>query len=104
MANASPVAAIRGELDPKEIKPTKVDFAHSVKMLDSRMKGEKDMPILDKHDDKIIRLVTQAAQRFDAKVKQIDLKSQTLDIDCPEENKAECAVAIQKILQQHQGS
>ena len=62
------------------------------------------MPILDKHDDKIIRLVKQEAAKFDAKVKEIDLKSQTLDIDCPEENKAECAVAIQKILEQHQGS
>ncbi len=81
-----------------------MDFTHAVNVFDARMKGEKEMPILDKHDDKIIRLVTQAAEKFDAKVKQIDLKSQTLDIDCPEENKAECAVAIQKILAQHQGS
>lgn len=62
------------------------------------------MAIVDKHDDKIIRLVTREAKKFQAKVKLIDLKNQTLDIDCPDENKAECAVAIQKILDQHQGS
>jgi c-di-GMP-binding flagellar brake protein YcgR len=59
------------------------------------------MPIVDKDDDKIIRLVTQEAEKFQAKIKQIDLEKQILDIDCPEENKAECAVAIQKILDQH---
>lgn len=59
------------------------------------------MPISDKHDAKIIRLVTQEAEKFEAKVKQIDLQKQILDIDCPDENKAECAVAIQKILDQH---
>ena len=62
------------------------------------------MPIADKNDDKIIRLIRQEAEKFQAKVKLIDLKNQTLDIDCPEENKAECAVAIQKILSQHQQS
>ena len=56
------------------------------------------MPIADKDDDKIIRLITQVAEKFQAKVKQIDLKNQILDIDCPDENKDECAVAIQKIL------
>lgn len=59
------------------------------------------MPIVDKDDDKVIRLVTQEAEKFQAKIKQIDLEKQILDIDCPEENKAECAVAIQKILDQH---
>ncbi len=62
------------------------------------------MPIADKNDDKIIRLIRQEAEKFQAKVKLIDLKNQTLDIDCPDENKAECAVAIQKILDQHQQS
>ena len=56
------------------------------------------MPIADENDDKIIRLITQEAEKFQAKVKQIDLKNQILDIDCPDENKAECAVAIEKIL------
>ncbi len=59
------------------------------------------MSILSKHDDKIIRLVTQEAQKFQAKVKEIDLENQTLDIDCPDENKAECAIAIHKILVQN---
>ncbi len=59
------------------------------------------MPIADKHDDKVIELVTQEAKKFKAKIKQIDLEKQILDIDCPEENKDECAVAIQKILAQH---
>jgi hypothetical protein len=62
------------------------------------------MPILDKHDDKIIRLVRQEAAKFDATVNQIDLKTQTLDIDCPKENEAECAMAIHKILEEHQAS
>jgi hypothetical protein len=75
-----------------------------VSILDPRMKGEKEMPILDKHDDKIIRLVRQEAAKFDATVTQIDLKTQTLDIDCPEENKAECAIAIHKVLEKHQAS
>ncbi|MBW2265074.1 MAG: hypothetical protein JRF28_02720 [Deltaproteobacteria bacterium] len=56
------------------------------------------MPIMNKEDDKIIRLVRQEAQKFNAKVNKIDLKKQILDVECPEENKAECAVAIQKIL------
>ena len=59
------------------------------------------MPIADKNDDKIIRLVTQEAERFKAKIKKIDLDKQILDIECPEENEAECAVAIQKILDTH---
>jgi c-di-GMP-binding flagellar brake protein YcgR len=59
------------------------------------------MSILSKQDDKIIRLVTQEAQKFQAKVKEIDLENQTLDIDCPDENKAECAIAIHKILVQN---
>jgi len=62
------------------------------------------MPILDKHNDKIIRLVRQEAAKFDATVKGIDLKTQTLDIDCPKENEAECAIAIHKILEKHQAS
>jgi c-di-GMP-binding flagellar brake protein YcgR len=59
------------------------------------------MPIADKQDDRVIRLVTQEAEKFQAKIKKIDLEKQILDIDCPDENKAECAVAIQKILDQH---
>jgi hypothetical protein len=62
------------------------------------------MPIVDRNDDKIIRLVTEEAEKFQAKVNHIDLENQTLDIECPDENKAECAVAIQKILNQYQGS
>ncbi len=58
------------------------------------------MPVSDKDDAEIIRLVTLEAEKFQAKVKQIDLARQILDIDCPDENKAECAVAIQKILDQ----
>jgi hypothetical protein len=57
------------------------------------------MPILDKDDDRVIRLVKQEAARFNATVNKIDLKDQVLDIDCPEENKEACAVAIQKVLQ-----
>jgi c-di-GMP-binding flagellar brake protein YcgR len=59
------------------------------------------MAIVDEHDDKIIKLITREAARFQAKVIKIDLKSQTLDVDCPDENREECAVALQKILQQH---
>lgn len=58
------------------------------------------MPVSDKGDAEIIRLVTQEAEKHQAKVKQIDLARHILDIDCPDENKAECAVAIQKILDQ----
>lgn len=59
------------------------------------------MPIKDKHDAETIRLVRLEAKKFQAKVRQIDLEKQVLDIDCPEENKVECAIAIQKILEQH---
>ena len=59
------------------------------------------MSIMSKEDDKVVRLVRKEARKFDAKVKKIDLKQQILDLDCPEENKAECAVAIQKILDGH---
>jgi c-di-GMP-binding flagellar brake protein YcgR len=59
------------------------------------------MAIVDKNDDKVIRLVTKEAARFKAKVNRIDLQNQILNIDCPDENKDECAVAIQKILDQH---
>lgn len=59
------------------------------------------MPIVDKQDDRVIRLITQEAEKFQAKIKKIDLEKQILDIDCPDDNKAECAVAIQKILDQH---
>jgi len=61
------------------------------------------MPILAKQDDTIIRLVRQEAAKWKAKVNRIDLENQILDIECPGENKAECAVAIQKILEKHQG-
>ena len=60
------------------------------------------MPITDKHEAETIRLVKQEAERFEAKVIQIDLVKQILDIDCPDENKAECAIAVQKILEQRQ--
>jgi hypothetical protein len=60
------------------------------------------MPVTQKRDAEVIRLVTMEAKKFKAKVKQIDLEKQILDIDCPDENKAECAVAIQKILDQQQ--
>ena len=56
------------------------------------------MPILDEHDAEIIRRVTEEAKKFKARVNQIDLEKQVLDIECPDENKAECAVALQKIL------
>ncbi|MCK4389920.1 MAG: hypothetical protein KAV83_06760 [Desulfobacterales bacterium] len=59
------------------------------------------MAIRDKHDAEVIKLVSLEAQKFEAKVKQIDLEKQILDIDCPDENKVECAIAIQKILAQH---
>jgi hypothetical protein len=61
------------------------------------------MPIKDKRDAETIRLVRLEAKKFQAKVKQIDLEKQILDIDCPEGNKVECAIAIQKILDQHRG-
>jgi hypothetical protein len=57
------------------------------------------MPVTDKHDDEIIRRVTEEAEKFQAKVNQIDLERQILDIECPDENKAECAIALQKILE-----
>ncbi|MBN1841806.1 MAG: hypothetical protein JW883_05935 [Deltaproteobacteria bacterium] len=60
------------------------------------------MPIADQQDDKIIRLVRREAEKFQAKIKKIDLEKQILDIDCPDDNKAECAVAIQKILAKHE--
>ncbi len=60
------------------------------------------MPIADQKDDKIIRLVRREAEKFQAKIKKIDLEKQILDIDCPDDNKDECAVAIQKILAKHE--
>lgn len=60
------------------------------------------MPIADQQNDKIIRLVRREAEKFQAKIKKIDLEKQILDIDCPDDNKAECAVAIQKILAKHE--
>ena len=59
------------------------------------------MAIVDKNDDKVIRLVTNEARRFKAKINRIDLENQILDIDCPDEHKDECAVAIQKVLAKH---
>jgi hypothetical protein len=56
------------------------------------------MPITDKHDAEVIRRITEEAEKFQAKVNQIDLEKQILDIECPEENKAECAIALHKIL------
>jgi hypothetical protein len=56
------------------------------------------MPIKDKRDAEVIRLITKEAEKFRAKVKKIDLEKQILDIDCPDENRVECAVALQKIL------
>ena len=56
------------------------------------------MPIKDKQDAEVIRLVTKEAKRFKATVKEIDLEKQILDIDCPDENRVECAVALEKIL------
>jgi hypothetical protein len=57
------------------------------------------MPVKNKRDAEVIRLVKLEAEKFEAKVKQIDLQKQILDIDCPDENKVECAIAIQKIIE-----
>ncbi|MBW1678056.1 MAG: hypothetical protein JRJ79_16010 [Deltaproteobacteria bacterium] len=59
------------------------------------------MPVTDKHDAETIRLIRLEAEKFEAKVRQIDLEKQVLDIDCPDESKVECAIAIQKILDRH---
>ena len=56
------------------------------------------MPVKDKQDAEVIRLITKEAEKFRAKVKEIDLEKQILDIDCPDENRVECALALQKIL------
>jgi hypothetical protein len=56
------------------------------------------MPIKDKQDAEIIRLITKEAKKFRATIKEIDLEKQILDIDCPDENRIECAVALEKIL------
>ena len=56
------------------------------------------MPVADKGDDKIIRLIKKEAKKYKATVNRIDLERQILDIECPEENKQECAVAIQKLI------
>ncbi|MBW2174114.1 MAG: hypothetical protein JRF64_05630 [Deltaproteobacteria bacterium] len=56
------------------------------------------MPIKDKQDAEVIKLITKEAKRFGAKVKKIDLEKQILDLDCPDENRIECAVALEKIL------
>jgi hypothetical protein len=60
------------------------------------------MPVTDKHDAEVIRLITKEAEKFQAEVKEIDLEKQILDIDCPDENRVECAIALQKILDQKQ--
>jgi|ABPY01.1.fsa_nt_gi hypothetical protein len=57
------------------------------------------MPVLDKEDDRVIRLAKQEAAKFNAKVNKIDLKNQVLDIECPEESKEACAAAIEKVLE-----
>ena len=59
------------------------------------------MPVKNEHDAETIRLVRLEATKFQAKVKQINVEKQILDIDCPDENKVECAIAIQKILDRH---
>ena len=59
------------------------------------------MPITNKNDEKIITLVKETAEKYNATVKKIDLHKQILDVECPDENKDECAVAIQKILAKH---
>ena len=59
------------------------------------------MPITDKNDDKVVRLVREMAEKYHAKIKKIDLDKQILDVECPDENKDECAVAIQQILEKH---
>ena len=59
------------------------------------------MAIIDKHADTVIRLVRQEAKKFRATVKEINIEKQILHIDCPDENKDECAVAIQKILDKY---
>jgi hypothetical protein len=56
------------------------------------------MPVKDKQDAEVIRLITKEAKRFKATVKEIDLEKQILDIDCPDENRVEFAVALEKIL------
>lgn len=56
------------------------------------------MPVTSKYDAETISLIRLEADKFQAKIKQIDLEKQILDIDCPDENKVECAIAIQKIL------
>jgi len=59
------------------------------------------MPITDKNDDAVVRLVKETAEKYNAKIKKIDLDKQILDVECPDGNKDECAVAIQNILEKH---
>ena len=61
------------------------------------------MPVTDKYDAETISLIKLEAVKFQAKIRQIDLEKKILDIDCPDENMAECALAIQKILERQRG-
>jgi hypothetical protein len=47
----------------------------------------------------VIEAIKKEAAKHNAKIKKIDLEKQILDIDCPDENKNECAVAIQRVLE-----
>jgi len=59
------------------------------------------MPVTSEKDDRIIGLITREARKFNARIKEINLEKQIFDIECPDENRAECAVALQKILDKH---
>jgi len=49
----------------------------------------------------VVRLVRETAEKYNAKINKIDLDKQILDVECPDENKSECAVAIQNILEKY---
>jgi hypothetical protein len=46
----------------------------------------------------LLSLLTQEAARFGATIKKFDMARHILDVDCPEENKVDCAMALQRIL------
>ena len=50
-------------------------------------------------DEQVANMLSIIAKRYGAKLTSVDLKEHWIEIDCPEETKVDCSVAMGELLQ-----
>ena len=50
-------------------------------------------------DEQFTNMLSIIAERYGAKLTSVDLEQRWIEIDCPEESKVDCSVAMGELLQ-----